>query len=403
MPDSASASSAVDSAASTSASSAASVFAPHAHRPHTMTGDVQTIIADLINWYNNHFSIEEVVIFALCLVAGVVFSIVLRRILGNRLRSWVGKKDPVLGDRIARAMTAPLWIFICSYFFVLGLEQLSGLPRSAQKRLDDLAPVIYLVAGFVFAFRCMDIVTEVLRRRWAGDEKTLDEQWAKMIGGLGKVLVVLMGVLMILPKDRILPLLTGASFLGAGFALASKSTIENIIGSFEIMVDRLFHEGDRISFQNYDGFVTRVGMRSVQITSLTGERITLPNKAFVDQQIHNHTQKGKVLTTIEIGLVYSHSRADMERAMAVLREILDAHPKSEAKVVRFKGFGPSSLDLSITFLGDYKTGAEGADLVSDINLAIKQRFDEEKLEMAFPTSTVYMKNETAPKPETKAA
>ena len=364
------------------------------HRPHTAAGDVQTIFADLGNWYHNHFSVGEIVVFFLCLIGGVVVSLILQKVAGSRLRTWAGRKDPVLGDQIVRALTVPLWVFVCSYFFVLGLEQLSGLPHSAQKRLDDLAPLVYLIAAVVFAFRCMDIVSEVLRRRWSGDEKTLDEQWAKLIGGLGKILVVLVGTLMLLQQNgvSILPLLTGASFLGAGFALASKSTIENIIGSFEIMVDKLFHEGDRISFQNYDGFVTRVGLRSVQITSMTGERITLPNKAFVDQQIHNCGRKGKVLTSFVIGLDYGHARAEIERAIALLKEIVGAHPKTELKSVTFRAFGASSLDLGVVFWGDYMNGGECAQILSELNLVIKERFDAERLEMAFPTTTVYLKN-----------
>ncbi len=361
----------------------------------TASGDVKTLGSDLATWYHNHFSLGEVVIFFLCLVTGVVASVILKKVLGNRLRAWLAKKDAVLGDRIVEALTAPLWIFVCSFFFVLGLDQLSGLPASAQKRLDDLAPMVYLIAAFVFAFRCMDILSEVLRRRWSGDEKSLDEQWAKLIGSLGKFLVAVLGVLMVLQQNRvnIIPLLTGASFLGAGFALASKSTIENIIGSFEIMVDRLFKDGDRISFQSYDGFVTRVGLRSVQITSMTGERITLPNKAFVDQQIHNCSRKGRVLTTFTLGLVYRHSRADLERAMALLKEIVDAHPKAERGEVYFTTFNASSLDLSVRFWGNYTNGIECAQILSELNLAIKERFDAEKLEMAYPTSTVYMKSE----------
>ena len=352
-------------------------------------------------WLHKYFNWGELLLFVLCIGAGVVVSMILKRVLGARLRAVFGKKDPVLGDRIVDALTAPLWIFVLYFFFDLGLMGLSGLPVAVKVWLSSKAPLVFIVATFIFVFRCMDIVAEVLRRRWSGEEKSLNEQWAVLVGNIGKFLVALVGTMMVL-KDGfnydILPLLTGASFLGAGVALASKGTIENIIGSFEIMVDRLFKEGDRISFQSYDGFVTRMGMRSVQITSMTGERITLPNKAFVDQQIHNCSRKGKVLTSFNIGLVSTHTRADIERAMAVLKEIIDAHPKAERAGVVFKGFGPSSLDLGVSFWGDYTDGGQCGAILSELNLAIKERFDAEKLEMAYPTSTIYVKNAPPPLP-----
>jgi len=33
----------------------------------------------------------------------------------------------------------------------------------------------------------------------------------------------------------------------------------------EIMIDRLFKEGDRISFGEYDGFVIRMGLSSITL------------------------------------------------------------------------------------------------------------------------------------------
>ncbi|HEY8966223.1 MAG TPA: hypothetical protein VIM58_07260, partial [Candidatus Methylacidiphilales bacterium] len=196
-----------DSAAPAPSAPTGSDLHPHYVQPDTVSGDVKTIGHDFVVWYHRHFSVEDLLLFLLCLAGGVVVSFLLHRVAGGRLRAWFGQKDPILGDRIVRALTAPLWVFVCFYFFTLGLDQLAGLPRSAAVRIGELAPLIYILAGFLFSFRCMDILTEVLKRRWADEDGKLDEQWAKLVGGLGKIVVVLLGILTILPKDRILPLL----------------------------------------------------------------------------------------------------------------------------------------------------------------------------------------------------
>lgn len=353
----------------------------------------------LVQWYQHHFSTGDLVVFVLILLAGVVAMWLLHHLVGRRVRTWADRRDPVLGERLLAALAAPLRVLIFCWFLVLALKSLDGLSDSVLKGIDKLAPVIYLLCGFLFAFRSMDIVTEVLRRRWAADETTLDERWARLIGGLGKALVglVFLFVLLSLADEtkHIVPLLTGASFVGAAIALASKETIANAIGSFEIMLDRLFKEGDRISFGDYDGFVTKMGLRSIQITSMTGEKIALPNKDLVDKQIRNYSRHRKVRTLFTLGLEYAHTRADVERAMAVLREILDANPRASEPAVSFKGFGASTLDLQVSFWGDYADSAGYNSLLSEINLAIKERFDAGKLSLAFPTSTVHLRSETS--------
>lgn len=351
----------------------------------------------LLDWYHHHFSTQDLVVFGLFLALGFVVMAVLERSLGRRVRAWARQHDPVLGDRIVAAVTAPLRVLVLCYFFALGFDHLAGMPPAVWQNFHDLVPIVYAIAGFLFAFRCMDIVTEVLRRRWAADETTLDERWARLIGGAGKFLLGATVLLVVLEHFGVhtLPLLTGASFLGAAVALASKETIANSIGSFEIMLDRLFKEGDRISFGDYDGFVTKMGLRSIQLTSMTGEKIALPNKDLVDKQIRNYSRQRKVRTLFVIGLEYAHTRADVERAMAALRQILEANPRAADPIVSFKGFGASTLDLQVTFWGDYSDSAGYNSLISEVNLAIKERFDAEKLSLAFPTSTVYVRSEAA--------
>ena len=251
----------------------------------------------------------------------------------------------------------------------------------------------------VCSFRIVDIIAQVLRKRWEGETTNLDERWADLIGRVGKLIVALGAGIFIIqkidPTFNILPLLTGVSFVGAAVALASQSTIANAIGSMEIMIDRLFKEGDRISFGEYDGFVIRMGLRSITLAALTGEKINLPNKDLVDKQIRNYTRGKFNRTTITIGVLYDNNRADLEKALKLMETVINANPHVNGCEANLHEFGGSSIDLQAIFWADYKTSSEYNKLLSDIQLALKESFDEAKIEFAFPTRTVYLKSEAS--------
>jgi MscS family membrane protein len=96
---------------------------------------------------------------------------------------------------------------------------------------------------------------------------------------------------------------------------------------------------------------------------------------------------------MNIGLTYDTSAARVKHATAILKEILRAHPKTADVLITFNRFDSSSLNIQVLHWWngtDFK--AYTADLQT-LNLQIKERFDAEGLNFAFPTQTVYVKQE----------
>jgi small-conductance mechanosensitive channel len=129
--------------------------------------------------------------------------------------------------------------------------------------------------------------------------------------------------------------------------------------------------------------------------SLYKEKINLPNKDVVDKQIRNYSKNKLVRTIVAVGLAYHHTRADLEKAMELLRTIAGAHPKVKKQDAVFRKFGDSTLDLELIFWADYKNVTEYNAIMSDLHLTIKEQFDAQKLEFAFPTRTVYLAQNVA--------
>ncbi|MES2310228.1 MAG: mechanosensitive ion channel domain-containing protein [Verrucomicrobiota bacterium] len=339
---------------------------------------------------------HELFFAGLFLALALIIPWIANQIIGRIFRRLFRKLDHDLIESTVLAVKGPLAILIFVTFAVLALDQFDKIPKGFQNWSARIEIVLNGIAILVFAFRLVDIAAILFKRKMMqGAKSSLDDRWVKIIVGMGRAVVLFIGVVSIMDalKQPILPYLASAGVFGAAFALAAQSTLGNIIGSFEIMMDRLFSEGDRIAFGDYDGFVIKMGLRSVQITALSGEKITLPNKDLVDKQIRNLSKGKLVFGKVSVGLEYRHTKEDIHKAINALLEIARAHSKIKEASAVFRNLAASSLDIDLYFWAEYKTGGEYVAIISDLNMEIKERFDREGLSFAFPSSSVYLKKE----------
>jgi MscS family membrane protein len=343
---------------------------------------------EAIRYFLDHAASSDMTRFYLYIAIGLLATLVMQRLAVGLVRRVLRTTQPEIVDRVANALRMPVGLLTFSYFFLIAFDAIQDMPHELWMHIhSDIYPVVNGLLILICSFRLVDIIAQVLRKRWEGDHTPLDERWADLIGLLGKIIVSVGAGLFIIqqidPSFNIVPLLTGLSFVGAAVALASQSTIANAIGSMEIMVDRLFKEGDRISFGEYDGFVIRMGLRSITLAALTGEKINLPNKDFVDKQIRNYTRGKFNRTSFTLGVAYDKSRADLERALALMASAISANPRVNACETSLRRFADSSVELQAIFWADYKTSEEYNRVLSDIQLAIKETFDQAGIDIGF--------------------
>jgi MscS family membrane protein len=103
---------------------------------------------------------------------------------------------------------------------------------------------------------------------------------------------------------------------------------------------------------------------------------------------------------INVGLTYDTPADQVKRAAGLLEEIYRAHPMTHDVLVGFNKFGDSALNIQVVH---WWKGTNNKDYVAglqELNLTVKKRFDAEGLEFAYPSSTVYLKRDGAPRPAT---
>ena len=75
---------------------------------------------------------------------------------------------------------------------------------------------------------------------------------------------------------------------------------------------------------------------------------------------------------------------------AIIKEIIDNEKMADLDRVHFKEFSDSSLNFEVVYYINSSEYLDYMDTQQNINLLIKERFEKEKIIMAYPTQTIYL-------------
>lgn len=187
----------------------------------------------------------------------------------------------------------------------------------------------------------------------------------------------------------------GLGLGGLAFALAAQDTIGNFFGGVIIITEKPFSKGDWIKTPSVEGTVEDITFRSTQIRTFEDSVIVVPNSTLANEPITNWSQMNKRRITFSLGVRYSTSKEKLERCVRSIEALLRSHEEVDQNVimVRFSEFNDSSLDIFIYFFTKTTVWAEWYRIKENINFEIMNILEEEGVEVAFPSRTVYLEKE----------
>ena len=214
--------------------------------------------------------------------------------------------------------------------------------------------------------------------------KHLDINLRIVLSKIIKTLLMVLSVLIALPivgiDLTVLSVFGGALGVGLGFGL--QKIASNYVSGFIILADRSIRPGDRLTVNNFTGYVTEITSRFVVLRSGTGQEALIPNETFVTSTVINESYTGKSLyQTLNVQVAY---HTDLTLALEILEQAAAAQERVEGKPSAYLiGFGDNGIDLRVGFwVRDPENGFLG--LYSAILMMIWKRFNEEDIEFPFP-------------------
>ena len=315
-----------------------------------------------------------------------------------------------LTDWLERAVSMVLWIG-----FVLWL---SGLDDKILEVLDGISfsvgsgrlSLLTILNGILWVGLLM-IGASWLARVIGGhvEKRSLAPNLSMILSKVVKTVMMVLAVLIALPLVGIdltvliaLPLVGidltvlsvfgGALGVGIGFGL--QKVASNYISGFIILGDRSIRMNDRLTVNNFTGYVTKITSRFVVLRNANGTEALIPNETFVTSMVVNESYTSRELQqAFNIQVAY-HS--DLIKALDIIKSAAAAQPRvsnNPAPLAVVTNFGDNGIDLRATYwVKDPENGF--AALQSAIFLDIWRQFNEHGIEFPYPQREVRILNES---------
>lgn len=351
-------------------------------------------------------SLSRLLISLFLLMVTFVLSRLLRYLLQGRLVPLSKLTKTEVDDLVFASAVQPVALLIQALGVYGALLVLFNgiLPPAMLGWMFRFALALAAAAIFWYLYRLIDVLDRYLQRLAARSDNDLDNAIVEVIRKSLKLFVVAIAAVTIgkyVMDWNIAALLTGAGIAGLAVAFAAQDTIANLFGTFMVLIDRPFRVGERVKIAGYDGPVESIGFRSTRIRTLDGNLVSIPNKTTADIVIENIGRRPHIKWVTVIGLVYDTPYAKMQRAVEILRELLANHEGMNEEFpprVNFSEFAAYSLNITAIAWYHGKTQPvdwwEYQEWRENINFEIMRRFEEEGLEFAFPTQTVYLAHDS---------
>ncbi len=335
-------------------------------------------------------SILKWIISFVIAIISIGLSRVIYLFIKNVLKKRAEKSEGKLDDIIIESLEKPVVFGI----MIAGIWY-SSLQLELPQRLTHIGSKIYYVLIIFlltwFIIKVVDaVIDEYMAPVFNKGESSLNSEMTPIIRKTVKTCIWVISGMIALKNAGydVGALLAGLGIGGLAFALAAQDTISNMFGGVTVFTDKQFKIGDRIKVTGIDGFVREIGIRSSRIQTLEGRIVTLPNSVFAKNAVENISSEPNRKIVLNLGLVYKTTHEEIEKSMKILKEIVYKENTTENEcVVFFTNFGAYSLDIQLVYY--IRKEADIAETQSKINLEILRLFNENNIEFAYPTQTIY--------------
>ena len=360
-----------------------------------MALDLQ-VFKDLIS--NEKFLNVSLQNWLICLLILIIF-FTLRNFFSyliiEKLRKITQKTKTKIDDEVLRIIEPSIrLIFITAGFYI----SFSFVIKEGfiNLLLLHLVKSLIIISIFLAIYRSEIIITKLLERFFKSKNIPVGLGYIPFFNKLIKFLIVVFALIFILQEwgYNIGAIITGLGIGGLAVALAAKDTLANLFGSIIILFDKPFQIGDWIVIGNIEGTVEDIGFRSTKIRTFAQALVSVPNSKVANESIINWSKMGKRRIKFMLGLKYSTPVEKIKIAVSEIRDMLMHHPEihKQTVFVYFNEFAESSLNIFLYFFTITTNWQKYLEVREEILIKILEILENHKIEIAFPSSSVYFES-----------
>jgi small-conductance mechanosensitive channel len=359
-------------------------------------------ISKISGWVNGFFGFSEpiygeIIVSTIVFIAFLIAGWIIDHVFDHYFKIWAKKTKTKLDDEILKNVKRPIYvlvIFFGIYFFIFNLSIIDNFGPDVKNIIDKIFLLItILLVSYIFT-RITNVIFAWYAERQERKKK-VSQHILFVFRGIFNAIVYLIAFFVFMALAGID--LTGLAIGGAATAIvigfALQHVLSDFFSAFSIYFDRPFEIGDFIIIGDYAGTVMKIGMKSTRVKLLQGEELVLSNKELTTASIRNFKKMKKRRIAFEFGVIYDTPNAKLKKIPDMIKEIIN--PEKIEHVdrldrVHFTEFGDYALKFEIVYYLKTQDYNKYKDTQQEINFAIRDRFEKEKIEMAFPTQTIFL-------------
>lgn len=285
---------------------------------------------------------------------------------------------------IIRTIRPPFYWYV-SFYIALQYLRIEGLAARAV----DLVLITWLVYQVVLALRIL--IDFYVEQRLSKSDRGAQAA-TQLVHSLASVGLWLLGGLFLLQNFgvNVTSLIAGLGIGGIAIALAAQSVLADLFSSLAIFFDKPFVPGDFIELNGNKGTVLKIGIKTTRIRALNGEEIIVPNREVTGVVIKNIGRRKERRVAFKIGIVYETLTEKVKKVPELIREVIESQEQTVFDRVHLKELAEWSLSFEVV----YHVKSIDYQVYMNINqrvlLGIKEAFEKNGIEIAYPTRMVYM-------------
>lgn len=327
-------------------------------------------------------------LFLLAFLSEVLIRLTLRPLIRRASRFEGVSVEPQLLQRFER----PFGWLVIGLLFAFGI-QILDLPTDIYTMLK-IGVGLFTTFVVVWAcYRLVDIVCWPLQVKAGRTDNKFDDMLVPLLRRTLKVVVAIVGLVFVVSRitGDVWHVLAGLSIGSLAIGFAAKDSIENLFGTFTVLLDSPFKIGDLVRFDEIEGTVEEVGFRSTRIRTAEDSLVTVPNSKFIGNPIDNLGSRRQRRVLTSLSLAYDTPPEKIEAFCEGARELVRAHPWTRKDTFHawLSRWSASSLDVEFFCFIETREHPTFLRERHRMYLDLLRLASELKVEFAFPTQTVW--------------
>lgn len=348
--------------------------------------------ADFLSIKIAYLTVQDIGTAAGLFVFLLIVFYVFRTVILIRLKSFADKTSGKLDDNLVRIVqdVPNFFYFLAALYFPL---KMLVIHPTVLQVIDG----VFMVLVVYQVIRSINLLAVfILNSYYHGREGEMMS--TNMIYAIRLIINIglwVLGLIMILSNlgVEVTSLIASLGIGGIAVALAVQNILGDVFSSFTIYFDKPFEIGDFIIVGKDMGVVKKIGIKSTRLTSLQGEEIVISNKELTSVRVQNFKKMEMRRIVFKFGVIYGTSVDKLKKAQEIVKNVISGIEDLRFDRCHFFEFGDFSLNYEVVYFVKTNDYNLYMDKQMAINLGVKEAFEKEGIEMAFPTQTVYLEKE----------